>query len=104
MAPTSRYPTKVPRSWMPTTIPELLDPANLRGAGGDGASLLDGDASRYFDAARDAGCPRDQVRNFLRAGVVLQPKQLLASALARQCDLPGGPVELAYGGARGGGK
>ena len=29
------------------------------------------------------GCPRDQVKNFLRAGVVLQPRQLAASAAAR---------------------
>jgi hypothetical protein len=51
-----------------------------------------------------AGCPRDQVRNFLRAGVVLQPRQLAASSAARQCDLPDGPTAIGYGGARGGGK
>jgi hypothetical protein len=54
--------------------------------------------------ARAAGCPADQTRNFLRAGIVLQPVQLMASATARLCDLPGGPIEIAYGGARGGGK
>ena len=85
---------------------ELLDLAGARGAGGDGASLLPSvsSASRYFDAARASGCPADQVRNFLRAGVVLQPRQLVASAIARLCDADGGPIELAYGGARGGGK
>lgn len=71
----------------------------------DGAALLDRPrVEAFFRAARDSGCPADQVENFLRAGVVLQPKQCVASAVARLCDLPGGPIELAYGGARGGGK
>lgn len=51
-----------------------------------------------------AGCPRDQVKNFLRAGVVLQPRQLVASAAARLCDQTDGPTAIGYGGARGGGK
>jgi hypothetical protein len=51
-----------------------------------------------------AGCPRDQVKNFLMAGVVLQPRQLVASAAARRCDHADGPVAIGYGGARGGGK
>src|SRR6187401_881510 len=51
-----------------------------------------------------AGCLRDQVKNFLRAGVVLQPRQLMASAAARTCDLTDGPTAIGYGGARGGGK
>ena len=54
--------------------------------------------------ARKAGCPRDQVRNFLQAGVVLQDRQLVASAAARQCDCTDGPTAIGYGGARGGGK
>jgi hypothetical protein len=57
---------------------------------------------RYLTA--DAGCPRDQVENFLRAGIVLQPRQLAASAAARLCDREDGPTEIGYGGARGGGK
>jgi phage terminase large subunit len=61
-------------------------------------------AERFIRAARAAGCPEDQVRNFLRAGIVLQPRQLEASAAARLCDHADGPVEIAYGGARGGGK
>lgn len=61
-------------------------------------------AERYAATARAAGCPRDQIERFARAGVVLQPKQLMASAAARMCDLTGGPVEIGYGGARGGGK
>jgi phage terminase large subunit len=51
-----------------------------------------------------AGCPRDQARNFLVAGVVLQSRQLVASAAARECDKPDGPTAIGYGGARGGGK
>jgi phage terminase large subunit len=59
---------------------------------------------RYTDAAAEAGCPWDQVENFLRAGIVLQPKQLAACAAARLCDDGDGPTEIGYGGARGGGK
>ena len=59
---------------------------------------------RYVRAAHAAGCPADQVRNFLRAGIVLQPKQLEFAAAARACDSEGGPVEVALGGARGPGK
>lgn len=55
-------------------------------------------------AAVEAGCPRDQLRNFLKAGIILQPRQLRASAAARLCDLPDGPTAVGYGGARGGGK
>ena len=52
----------------------------------------------------EANCPADQVKNFLRAGVVLQPRQLVASAAARLCDHADGPTAIGYGGARGGGK
>lgn len=58
----------------------------------------------YAAAAQKAGVPRDQFVNLLRAQVVLQTKQLLASAAARQCDHEGGPTHVGYGGARGGGK
>ena len=46
----------------------------------------------------------DQMERFLRAKVVLQPRQLAASAAARLCDAPEGPTAVGYGGARGGGK
>ncbi|MGZ4964650.1 MAG: hypothetical protein ACXWC8_19010, partial [Limisphaerales bacterium] len=55
------------------------------------------------EAAR-AGCPEDQARNFIRARVFLQQRQLVASAAARLCDLPDGPTSIGHGGARGGGK
>lgn len=58
----------------------------------------------YVAEAAAAGCPADQVRNFVERGIVLQPRQLLASAAARQCDHPDGPTMVGYGGARGGGK
>lgn len=61
-------------------------------------------AERYVHAAKAAGCPADQLRNFLKAGVVLQERQLAASAAARLCDHPDGPDDLGYGGARMGGK
>jgi phage terminase large subunit len=60
---------------------------------------------RYAVAAKAAGVSRDQLDNFLRAGIVLQPKQLAASAAARECDrVEEGPLEIGFGGARGGGK
>lgn len=59
---------------------------------------------RYFSAAKEAGCPLDQIQRFANAGIVLQPQQLRFAALARLCDVQGGPDDIAYGGAVGGGK
>lgn len=59
---------------------------------------------RFVAEVRHAGCPPDQIRNFLRAGYVPQPKQLEFHAAARCCDEPGGPTEIGFGGARGPGK
>ena len=59
---------------------------------------------RYFLIGRRAGCPKDQMQRFERADVILQQRQLVASAAARACDQPGGPTAIGYGGARGGGK
>ena len=42
---------------------------------------------RYLGAGREAGCPSDQMQNFMRAGVVLQPRQL--AALPGQAERPG---------------
>ena len=58
----------------------------------------------FLQSAMSAGCPVDQVRNLIRAGIFLQPRQLLASAAARLCDQADGPTAVGYGGARGGGK
>ena len=59
---------------------------------------------QYLAAGRELGCPRDQMENLTRAGVILQPRQLAASAAARFCDRSDGPTAVGYGGARGGGK
>ena len=59
---------------------------------------------RYFFAGRRSGCPKDQMDNFARADVILQERQLIASAAARLCDKPDGPTAIGFGGARGGGK
>ena len=59
---------------------------------------------RYLTTARAAGCPEDQMENFLRAEILLQPRQMAASAAARLCDQSDGPTAIGYGGARGGGK
>lgn len=58
----------------------------------------------YLSAARAAGCPADQLRNFRRGEYAAQPKQLLFHAAARECDRPGGPTQVGFGGARGPGK
>lgn len=75
-------------------------------------------------AGRKAGCPRDQMENFIKAGIFLQPKQMEMAAAARLCDsrclkcealyrqeLPlvddcpdCGATAVGVGGARGGGK
>src|SRR6266850_8031239 len=58
----------------------------------------------YVSAGLKAGCPPGQIENLVRAGIVLQPRQLAASAAARLCDRAEGPTAVGYGGARGGGK
>lgn len=58
----------------------------------------------YIAQGKQAGCPADQLANFIKAAIVLQPRQLAASAAARLCDRVGGPSAVGYGGARGGGK
>src|ERR1043166_4922313 len=59
---------------------------------------------RYLETGREAGCPAEQIANFVRAGVILQPRQLAASAAARLSGVAGGPTGVGDGGARGGGK
>ncbi|MGH7992651.1 MAG: hypothetical protein ACREDQ_03985 [Limisphaerales bacterium] len=59
---------------------------------------------RYFLVGRRAGCPQGQMDQFQQADVILQQRQLVASAAARLCDKPDGPTAIGYGGARGGGK
>jgi phage terminase large subunit len=71
-----------------------------RGQGGKAMS----ERKQFVANAVQAGCPMEQVRNFIQAGIALQERQLAASAAARLCDKPDGPTAVGYGGARGGGK
>ena len=59
---------------------------------------------KYAAEAKRAGVPADQLLNFIRAGIVLTPRQLQFASEARAADCKGGPTEIGYGGARGGGK
>ncbi len=59
---------------------------------------------KYIFMGAQAGCPKEQMLNFAQAEIILQERQLMASAAARRCDEPGGPTAVGYGGARGGGK
>lgn len=54
--------------------------------------------------AKDRGVPKGSLSRFLSAGYVPQPKQLDFHAAARSCDLPDGPTQVGFGGARGPGK
>ncbi|WP_394794856.1 terminase large subunit domain-containing protein [Armatimonas sp.] len=63
-------------------------------------ALLD----KYAQAAKDAGLTRELFSVYLGASIVLQPKQLQFAAACAMCDHSGGPVEIGFGGARGGGK
>lgn len=60
--------------------------------------------ARLERAAHNLDCPRLQLKNFISAGYVPQPKQLHFHATARLCDLPDGPSQIGFGGARGPGK
>lgn len=71
---------------------------------GRGVRRGDSAADRFMRAAAAAGCPADQVRGFLAAGYVAQPKQLSFHAAARLCDREDGPDQIGFGGARGPGK
>ena len=81
------------------SVEEVLDEAN-KGRRTNPADWID----TAIKEAVDVGVPKDQLTNFLRAGIALQPKQWQMAAAARQCDEPGGPVSLGAGGGRGGGK
>ena len=59
---------------------------------------------RFATAAKDAGCPRDQIENFIAGGYIPQPKQLEFHAMAREMDKDGTFDELGIGGSRGGSK
>lgn len=66
----------------------------------------------YISEGDKHGCPPDQMANFFKAGVILQPKQLEFCADARLCDGDNGknpklevyPKDVLVGGGRGAGK
>ena len=58
----------------------------------------------WMEAGLRAGCPPDQLQNFAKGGIFLQPKQMEMAAAARRCDIDGNATALGVGGARGGGK
>lgn len=58
----------------------------------------------YAKTAKEQGCGLEQTHNFIKAGIVLQPKQLLFAAKCRECDLPDGPTSVMYAGGRGSSK
>jgi phage terminase large subunit len=60
--------------------------------------------TRYAQAARRAGVPRDQLERFIRGGYVAQPHQLAWHAAARRADRDDGPAMIGIGGRRGPGK
>src|SRR5687767_4864790 len=66
--------------------------------------MTSNELEHYIALGYSAGCPEDQMLNFASVGIILQERQLLASAVARQCDHKEGPSMLGYGGARCGGK
>ena len=59
---------------------------------------------RYLKLAASLGVKKDQMKRFLDAGYVSQPKQLEFHAAARAADDTENAREIGYGGARGGGK
>lgn len=58
----------------------------------------------FLSAASAAGCPQDQIENFLKAGYVPLPWQLHFHAAARAADSLDGPDQIGCGGSRGPGK
>lgn len=51
--------------------------------------------------AKEAGMEREQIERFIKAGYVPQPKQMEFHAAAAECNRPGGPTYVGYGGTRG---
>lgn len=58
----------------------------------------------YATEAACAGMDAEQFSRFAKVGAILNPRQIEFAVTARMADLPDGPEEVGYGGARGGGK
>ncbi len=63
-----------------------------------------GDWDALWSEVAIVGNPTDQIDNFLRYGYIPQPKQLRFHKAAREADRADAFNEIAFGGARGGGK
>jgi phage terminase large subunit len=66
--------------------------------------LLEERLQAHIFKGRDLGLAIDQQERFLKAGVLLQDKQMLFAAACRECDKPDGPTAVGYGGGRGSSK
>jgi hypothetical protein len=49
--------------------------------------------TQFYRVGLQQGCSRDQLLNSSHAGIILQDRQLAASAAARLCDQPDGPKQ-----------
>lgn len=58
----------------------------------------------HINLGRDKGLAMDQQQRFLKAGIVMQERQMEFCAAARLCDAPEGPTAIGYGGGRGSAK
>lgn len=58
----------------------------------------------FMKTAKEYGCPADQVARFLKAKLIMTPKQCELASASRQCDREDGPTAILFGGARGGAK
>ena len=47
---------------------------------------MDVNLLKYIQSAKEAGCPKDQIERFVKAGYIATPEQLRFHALARECD------------------
>lgn len=68
------------------------------------ASVLNKAYDWMTETALYEGCPIDQIANYIKAGLVPNPKQWRFCAAARMADKKDGPREIQFGGARGPGK
>jgi len=57
-----------------------------------------------WEYGKRMGCTLEQLNNFTKANIFLQPKQLEFCGKARECDADGGPTAVMCGGGRGSGK
>lgn len=67
-------------------------------------ALLEERLQAHVNLGVEKGLAKDQQERFLRAGVILQGRQMEFCAAARECDYGDGPTAVGYGGGRGSAK